>query len=64
MNNNQFYVVNQDKNRSSHCVRYINFVIDTSSRAHFKDASWKDNSSSDIQVSLILLILYMVDDIY
>ena len=31
-------VVNEHENRGlSHCIRYINFVIDTSTRANFKD---------------------------
>ena len=38
LNNNHFGVVNEHANRgSSHCIRYINFVIDTSTGAYFKD---------------------------
>ena len=38
LSNNQFCVVNEHESRgSSHCIRYINFVIDTSSRAYFID---------------------------
>ena len=60
-NYNQFYVVNEHANRGwSHCIRYINFVIDTSSMAYFKDNSMliKDWIGT---ISLKLLISYLCE---
>ena len=36
LNNTQFCVINEEDAKSiSHCMRYINFVVETSSRAYF-----------------------------
>ena len=54
LNNTQFCIVNEEDNKSiPHCVRYINFVGETSSRAHFEDnfaqlKNWKRNYTSKI----------------
>ena len=37
LSNNQFCVNEHESRGSSHCIWYINFVIDTSSRAYFID---------------------------
>ena len=62
MNNNPLYIVNEHEKRGlSHCISYINFVIDTSSRAYFKDdlmliKDWIKNKAFRAIVSIQFLI--------